>query len=319
MGLEGRGSNYSRLKELVENTMITVYGEGWPAKAARALGFQREVIVREHVAPIRGLPAGSDSIRMAFISDLHAGPTTCPKLLLQVVDMLKKLQPDLLLIGGDLVFLEARHVDFFAEALTEVRPRLGSFAVPGNHDLWADDRHIEKAMAKAGVRMLVNAGCQLASPFAGVSLCGLDDWYTGTPDAERAFDGREHVDIVLMHQPSNLLDLHGRSFDLALCGHVHGGQIALPGGWPLIVPAGPLSRKYNRGFYTVGENGHSSTLFVSTGIGCVGVPFRLFAPAEILFCTLVPARTRLQPKIVAAEATTTPANANEVAATVTGN
>ncbi len=307
MGLQGRGKNYSALKEIVENTMIAVYGEGWPAKAARAFGFQRDILVREQIVPIRGLPAGQDSIRMAFISDLHAGPTTCPNLLLRTVDLLKKLQPDLLLIGGDFVFLEARHIDFLAEALAEVRPPLGSYAVPGNHDLWADDAHIEKALAAAGIRMLINEGCCLPEPFESVSLCGLDDWYSGEPDAQRAFGERRHTDIVLMHQPSNLLDLRGRSFDLALCGHVHGGQIALPGGFPLIVPAGPLSRKYNRGWYTISENGHSSLLYVSTGVGCVALPFRLFAPAEILLCTLIPARTRLQPKVVELEAGQQPA------------
>ncbi len=87
-----------------------------------------------------------------------------------------------------------------------------------------------------------------------------------------------------MHAPSGLLDLGQERFNLALCGHTHGGQIALPGGAPILVPWGPLSRRYARGRFELSDG---ATLIVSVGIGCVVVPVRLFTHPEVVVCTLV--------------------------------
>ena len=66
---------------------------------------------------------------------------------------------------------------------------------------------------------------------------------------------------------------------MALAGHVHGGQIALPGGRPIIVPSGALSRRYPGGRYDL-DGGR--TLIVSRGVGCGFLPLRVNAPAEVL-------------------------------------
>jgi predicted MPP superfamily phosphohydrolase len=84
-----------------------------------------------------------------------------------------------------------------------------------------------------------------------------------------------------MHSPSSLLDIGTQLFDLALCGHTHGGQIALPGGIPIVVPGGALCRRYSRGRF---ELPGGRTLLVSTGVGLTGLPVRLFADPEILVC-----------------------------------
>jgi predicted MPP superfamily phosphohydrolase len=89
-----------------------------------------------------------------------------------------------------------------------------------------------------------------------------------------------------MHAPSGLLDLGEERFDLALCGHTHGGQIALSDGTPIIVPHGRLSRRYARGRFDFQDG---RTLVVSVGLGCVLLPLRLFADPEIVLCTLTTA------------------------------
>jgi uncharacterized protein len=88
---------------------------------------------------------------------------------------------------------------------------------------------------------------------------------------------------VLMHAPANLLDLAGKHFDLALCGHTHGGQIALPGGTPLRASMGPLSRTYSRGRFRMD---HGGTLVVSVGLGCTTLPLRLNCEPEIILCSI---------------------------------
>src|SRR5690606_16554741 len=193
------------------------------------------------------------------------------------------LAPDALLLGGDFVCLRARHVDELAERLSGIEAPLGRYAVLGNHDLWTDYHHIERRLEAAGIELLTNRNARLPAPFDHVWLCGLDDHSHGSPDGVAALRGADGVRVVLMHAPSGLLDLDGARFDLALCGHTHGGQIALPGGRPIVVPEGALSRRFARGVHRLEVGG---TIVVSRGVGCSTVPWRAHAHPDVVLCTL---------------------------------
>ena len=117
-------------------------------------------------------------------------------------------------------------------------------------------------------------------------LCGFDDHHEGTPSHVDTFAGAEGYRIVLMHSPEGVRDLIGRAFDLALCGHTHGGQIALPGGRPILLPRGKFVRAYSAGEYRMSGQG-SGTLIVSRGVGCNFLPIRIFSPSEIILCEIV--------------------------------
>ena len=69
---------------------------------------------------------------------------------------------------------------------------------------------------------------------------------------------------------------------LLLAGHTHGGQIALPGPRPIVLPPGPYSRRYPFGLHDLG----GTQLLVSRGVGTTELPIRLFAPADILLVEL---------------------------------
>lgn len=222
-------------------------------------------------------------LRIAFASDFHAGPTTHPDLLADACGVLARLQADVLLLGGDFVCLDARYVDSLAERLGSLPAPLGRFAVLGNHDLWVDYRHIERRLERVGIELLCNRNVRLPPPFEDLWICGLDDHWSGRPDARAALAGADGVRILLMHQPSGLLDLAGERVEVAFCGHTHGGQLALPGGFPLVLPHGRLSRRYSRGAHPLGPGG---TLFVSRGIGCSTLPLRAFSSPDVLLCTL---------------------------------
>jgi predicted MPP superfamily phosphohydrolase len=287
-GHRGRGTSYSRLRGAVEWSLCRAYGRGWPARLSRALGFQRRIRTLEYDLPLNGWPRAAPPLKVAFASDFHAGPTTHPKMLELACQALAAAKPDLLLLGGDFVFLHARHVDALAKMLGEIRAPAGRYAVLGNHDLWADDRHITDTLAAAGIEVLINRAVRLPPPFDCAALVGLDDAWTGTPDAESAFRGvGAPVRILLMHAPSGLLAAGHHRFDVALCGHTHGGHLALPGGIPIVTP-GPLSRRYSHGAHRVGPS-ERSVLLVSRGVGEIEVPLRLFADPDVVVCTLHPA------------------------------
>jgi predicted MPP superfamily phosphohydrolase len=244
--------------------------------------MQRRVRLRHHRIETARWPAKVRPLRIAFVSDLHAGPTTHPTLLDEAFELLAATNADMILLGGDYVFLSAEYIPWIEERLAQISAPLGIFGVLGNHDLWADDAAIVAALSRAGARMLVNERVVLPAPFEHVTLAGLDDPWTGIVPALPVFLEDDRVRIILTHAPEAMLHLGDQPFELAMCGHTHGGHIALPGGIPILVP-GPLSRRHAHGRYDLTND---RTLIVSRGIGGTEVALRLNADPDILVVEL---------------------------------
>jgi uncharacterized protein len=222
---------------------------------------------------------------LAFASDFHAGSTTHPDVFTSLLEELTREQPDVLLLGGDYVSFRAESVDVLSDTLALCNPAMGKYAVLGNHDLWADAAYISRQLASAAIHVLINSNRPLPAPFDAVSICGIDDPWTGITDVARAFAGSGPIRIFLCHSPDGLLCLRGESFDVGFAGHTHGGQVALPDGTALLTAGGPLSRTYSRGRFEVAGIG---PLIVSRGIGCSNLPIRINSDPELIICTLLP-------------------------------
>src|SRR5262249_32560823 len=112
----------------------------------------------------------------------------------------------------------------------------------------------------------------------GVAIVGLDDPWTGRRDPDRAFAARGDATttIALCHSPDALPWIAGRGVDLYLCGHPHGGPIALPSG-PIVVP-GRMGKRYPAGLFRV----HGADVIVSRGVGATELPMRTFAPPDVV-------------------------------------
>ena len=259
-----------------------LYAGDWPAKVATGLGLGSVLRVREHVLAVPSI-GSVDRVRVAYASDFHAGPMTDPDLIASTCEALKAARPDALLLGGDFVEHDARQIDWVAPLLGAVPAPAGRYAVLGNHDCWTDARQITGALSDAGVQVLVNRNVRLPVPYEDVWVCGLDDPLGGRPDPTATLRGAWGTRILLMHSPSALVEVGNERFELALCGHTHGGQIALPGGTPIVLPKGALCRRYARGRHEL-EAGR--TVIVSCGVGCSGLPLRLFADPDILVCDI---------------------------------
>ena len=265
------------------STFDAVALRGVVAKWSYRLGLHGKLGVSVHelqLANDRPLPR---PLVLAFASDLHAGPTTHPVMFARLVEQIASYHPDVLLLGGDYVSRTAEQVDVLADCLARCNPPLGKFAVLGNHDLWADDARIAGRLAAAGVQVLINRNCALPAPFDSVSICGIDDPWTGSANSAEAFRGAGPIRIFLSHSPDGLLLLGKERFDVGFAGHTHGGQIALPDGTPLVGAGGPLSRAYGRGRFEIVGNG---PLIVSRGIGCSNLPVRINSDPELVICRL---------------------------------
>jgi predicted MPP superfamily phosphohydrolase len=228
-----------------------------------------------------GVP-GLDGLRIAFVSDVHAGSFLDENDLVRVFERIQAAQPDLVLFGGDLINTREREILLFQKALPLLRPRYGTFAVPGNHDhffgpdigLWTSflERH--------GVQVLLNRGVRVEHGGGSLWLCGVDDLTEGTPDLAAALHGRRNGEtaVLLAHHPDFFFEAAAVDVDLTLSGHTHGGQIRI-GGW---APIHHSRFGYERGWFQ--EN--DCRLYVGRGVGTTVLPLRVDAAPEIPIVTL---------------------------------
>jgi len=281
---DGRGGSYTRLRGAYESAARVLYRGDWP----RALWglVPGACDVRRVDQRIALLPPGAAPVRAAFVSDLHLGPTTPPRLLDAAFAALAAAQPDLLLLGGDYVFLDASEAQMRElTARVAAVPARRKLAVLGNHDLWTHHDRIERALEAAGANVVINDAVR----FEGITIVALDDPWTGAPDAERAFAsvGASEAVLVLCHAAEGVpaaereLGRIGASRALYLCGHTHGGHVATPWG-PIVVP-GRIGRRYPSGLHEL----EALHLYVSRGVGATEVPVRTFAPPEIAVFEIV--------------------------------
>jgi len=283
-----RDRRVERSRRTLEFAIDTLIRPGsWAAKVAYELGLQGRVRSRTHRFDLGRLArdAVRPTLRVAFAADFHAGATTDERLLSDACRALRAFAPDLVLLGGDFVSVRASYIDRLAPLLAAIPAPLGKLAILGNHDLRADHSLVRQALVGAGVRVLDNEPLRLPEPFDDVTICGVSDVTRGDPRPDLAIDGTTGTRIVLMHSPEALRAIGDRNFDLALCGHTHGGQIALPWGTPILMSGGDLNRRYASGLFDLEGKG-SRKLLVTNGVGCSTAPVRLFAPPEVHLCLI---------------------------------
>lgn len=237
-------------------------------------------VVRRTAVVLPQLPVGTAPLRIALLSDIHvAGPDMPPSRVSAIVGQVNALNPDAVLIAGDLVSDKAfatRHYSAreVVAPLARLRAPLGTFVVPGNHDHWFDLSGIARELRRHGIALLVNDARQVGPLVIG----GLDDAYTGranVPAMLRAMDKLEGGWVVFSHSPDPFPELP-RNVSLVLAGHTHCGQLGYPwGGAPV-----SLSRYGSR--YACGrvdENG--KVLITGAGLGTSLIPMRLFTRPDI--------------------------------------
>lgn len=274
--------NFTWWRRTWEGAQALLMRSDWPANLASRV-FTPSVVVRNETFDLPRPLGDAATMRIGFASDFHAGPTTSLATIELACAALRDAAPDLILLGGDFVSLRGKDAERLLAPLQQLDAPLGMFAVLGNHDHWSDAAPVLSVLERAGVRLLQNAGERLPAPFDCTMVVGLDDHLSGTPDAEQVPWDDSLTTLLLIHQPSGLLDAVDRPFHVALAGHTHAGQIVLPGGLVLVVPDGALSRRYLYGRYELAPDQH---LFVSGGVGNSTLPLRFGVPPEVVICTV---------------------------------
>ena len=244
------------------------------------------LVVRHQTIQIAEWPKELSGIRIAVISDIHAGSRFIDddKLRL-IVRRTNELQPSLILILGDYRTGRGRDThppERFALILKDLNAPLGVYSVLGNHDWWFDGKRVREALEANGIRVLDDESTELRLPTGSFWLVGLADLWTRPQRIEPTIAQipQNSPIIAITHNPDIFPRVPPR-VQLLLAGHTHGGQVR----FPLIgtvVQASDYGERYVRG-HVFEQNHH---LFVTTGIGTSIVPVRFSVPPEIVMLTI---------------------------------
>jgi predicted MPP superfamily phosphohydrolase len=241
----------------------------------------REGLKRVHVKKIRislrRIRPTRVGYRIVQLSDIHVGPTIGRDFVQNVVDQTNALNPDLIVITGDLVDGSVEKLADAVAPLADLKAKDGVYFVTGNHEYYSGVDEWLAHLATLGIRVLRNERVSIGAS-DGFDLAGVDD-YTGHgypghgPNLTRALAGRDRgrVLILLAHQPKQVFEAAQTDVDLQLSGHTHGGQM-FP--FNFLVR---LQQPYVSGFHM-----HEGTgIYVSNGTGYWGPPMRVGTQAEI--------------------------------------
>lgn len=233
--------------------------------------------------PVPGLPPQFEGLRIAHLSDLHIRK----KWRGQLDDLIHRIRgeaPDLILITGDFVESKRNHAPALPHVLRfvgQLKAPLGCFGTLGNHDRYT----LEQELDDSGVALIEGRRHVIEWDEAELELIGLPgvEREDLTPQVLDRFPPRQFgmPRIVLSHFPDHLKKAAVLRPDLFLAGHTHGGQICLPGGYP-ILRHDSLPRRLCRGVHRVAD----TWLVVSRGLGSTDLPLRLFCPPQVIELTL---------------------------------
>ena len=225
---------------------------------------------------------------LAFLSDLHFGTTMNPEQLQNYCERIEKEQPDLVVLGGDIVD-EASTLEQVKEAfrcLGQIRSTYGTYYVYGNHDkgryLDACDfteTELEEAITAAGIKILEDE-----TALIGEELCVAgrrdrtdarrDEMERKSSEELLADVSEQRFCILTDHQPREMEENEQAGYDLMLSGHTHAGQM-----WPVGLITTLFDKDtFNYGRKTIGD----MELIVSSGIGGWGYAFRTGKHSEIV-------------------------------------
>jgi len=251
--------------------LFIVVAAGWGYMEAQAVRLKVVTVLTDK------LPVGRPPLRLVQISDLHVGRTSRQGINAAVLSRVEEACPDVLVSTGDLVDAVDSDVEDVMGRLAAIRPRLGKFAVLGNHEVYPglDGTLAEHRMA--GFVVLRNETHDV-SPH--VRITGVDDPAVAQmgkgkviPEADVLATATENVFTILLKHRPRVSDAARQRCDLQLSGHTHQGQL---------FPFGVIVRllyPFPHGRLVSFVEG--ARLYVSPGSGSWGPPIRFLARPEV--------------------------------------
>lgn len=235
--------------------------------------------LKEISIKIKNLPEEWKDKTIVQISDIHLGHVYRAKFLQNIADKISALNPDLVVITGDLFDGMDGSLKSFIPPLKNITAKKGVFYVTGNHETYLG---VEKALAifkETSIEVLNDEMREIE----GLQIFGIS-----YPEREETKDLTKIVNaeknylpdkpgILLYHSPTNIMETRELGFDLQLAGHTHMGQL-----FPFNYITKAIYKGYDYGLHQLDD----FLIYTTNGVGTWGPPVRTGNKPEIVIFTL---------------------------------
>lgn len=212
-------------------------------------------------------------IKVVAISDVHLGNGTRKPQLKKFVEMINAENPDVIVIGGDLIdnSLIPLYQQKMAEELNQLKAPMGIYMVPGNHEYISGIEACERFLKDTPIRLLRDSIVTLPN---GLQIIGRDDRSNRrrlpVTHLIKQADPTKPT-LLLDHQPYEVARKDSLGFDIQFSGHTHRGQV-----WPMSLLVDNMYEQSHG--YKKWQNSH---VFVSSGLSLWGPPFRIGTDSDM--------------------------------------
>jgi len=250
------------------------------------------------------LPQSFKGLKIVQISDIHSGSFNDKGAVERGVDMVLRVNPDLVLFTGDLVNDKATEMQEYMDVFNRITAPMGVYSIFGNHDYgdyvsWSSAQakkenleHLKQVHAQLGWRLLLDEHVILKKNNEQIALIGIQNWsafgrFPKYGRMDKAYLGTEKYPfkILMSHDPSHW-DAEVRvkypDIDLMLSGHTHGMQFGVENPYFKWSPVQWFYKEW-AGLYEAGKQ----KLYVNRGYGFIGYPGRVGILPEITLIELV--------------------------------
>lgn len=260
----------------------------------------RDLKVRYIDLEFEDLPKSFDNIKVALASDIHSGLYVPTSHIKKMSYMIMTNKPDIILFVGDYIYSAPRWFRYYNkkniiklnEGIKDLNAPLGKYAVMGNHDNYESKIDISNTFYSNNFKMLDNNIIFITNENKEyISIGGIGDFLTDEVKFDLAIKNVKTNDfnILLSHEPMFPIKIaqkegYNKFIDFFVAGHTHGLQISF-------VPMSlfeRLNKNRNYPLTTIYGNMKSENMkiYITSGVGAVLLPFRLFAYPEIVIVNL---------------------------------
>ncbi len=247
------------------------------------------------------LPKSFDGFTIVQISDLHLGSFLNTKTIEESVDIVNKINPDIIVFTGDLINVSDKEIKPFINILSKLRSTYGKFSILGNHDI-GDYFTLKKPINQSditrkliidekemGFIILIDSSCYIKKGSDSIGLIGVNNCgfypFKHSGNLPKAMKNVKDTDfkVLLSHDPNHWRAevIEKTDIDVTLSGHTHAMQMAVI---CKLFKISPAMFKYHEwyGLYNSGEQ----QLYVNPGMSYSGFSGRIGTRPEITLITL---------------------------------
>ena len=248
------------------------------------------LIVKEYKVINEKITDNFHGLKIVHLSDIHYGTTINKKELENIVKKTNILNPDIVVLTGDLldenIEMPKNYEKDLISTLSKINTTIGKYAINGNHDY--EFKNFNTIIEKSGFINLNDTHDQIYKDGNNyILLTGISTNMHGNKKLEDKLESTNNLlssiseeeknntyKILLTHEPDTIDDIN-IDFDLILAGHSHNGQVRLPFIGAIMTPE--YSKKYYEEHYTI----NNTELFISSGLGTSVIKFRFFNKPSI--------------------------------------